>query len=43
MLFEEEKSYVRDMSKFHNPKIQKGFCHCGGQAKSTIRPRDEIV
>ena len=23
VLFEEEKSYVRDMSKFYNPKIQK--------------------
>ena len=23
VLFEEENSYVRDMSKFYNPKIQK--------------------
>ena len=23
VLFEEEKSYTRDMSKFYNPKIQK--------------------
>ena len=23
VLFEEEKSYIRDMSKFYNPKVQK--------------------
>ena len=28
-LFEEEKSYERDTSKFYNPKIQKSLCHCG--------------
>ena len=41
VLFEEERSYTRDMSKFYNPKIQS-LCHCGGQAKSAICPKNEI-
>ena len=40
VLFEEEQSYTRDTGKFHNPKIQKVF-HCGGQAKSITRSRNE--
>ena len=31
VLFEEEKSYVRDMSKFYNPKIQKVFVTIEGK------------
>ena len=42
VLFEEEKPYTRDTGKFYNPKIQS-LCNCGGQAKSAIHPRDEIV
>ena len=42
VLFEEEQSYTRDMSKFYNPKIHKGVCHCGGQIKSIICSRNEI-
>ena len=41
VLFEEEQSYTCDTSKFYNPKIQK-VCHCGGQAKSIIRSKNEI-
>ena len=29
VLFEEEKSYARDISKFYNPGIQNVSCHCG--------------
>ena len=43
VLFKEEGSYTRDTSKFYNPKIQRGFCHCGGQTKSIIGSRNEIV
>ena len=43
VLFEEEGSYTRNTRKFYNPKIQKSLCHCGGQTKSIIRSRNEVV
>ena len=43
VLFEEERSYTGDTSKFYNPKIQKVSSHCGGQAKSVIHSRNEII
>ena len=29
VLFEEEKPFIRDTSKYYNPKIQKSLCNCG--------------
>ena len=42
VLFEEEKSYTQDTSRFYNPKNTKSLCHCGGQAKSIICSGNEI-
>ena len=43
VLFEEERSYTRDTNKFYNQKIQNVSVICGGQAKSAICSRNEIV
>ena len=42
VLFEEERSYTRERASFSFPKY-KSLCHCGGQAKSAIHSRNEIV
>ena len=43
VLFEEERSYTRDTSKFFQSQNTKSLCHCGGRAKSAICSRNEIV
>ena len=42
VLFGEEKPYVRDMSKFYNPKKEKDSLTIEG-AYLSLLPRDEIV
>ena len=43
VLFEEEQSHTQDTSKFYNPKNTKSLCYCGGQTKSAICSRNEVV
>ena len=43
VLFEEEESYKRDMSKFYNPKIQNVSVIVESKPKSAILSRNEIV
>ena len=42
VLFEEEQSYTRHEQVLQS-KNSKSLCHCGGQAKSIICSRNEIV
>ena len=43
VLFEEEKSYVRETSKYYNPKIQKVSITVEGKPNQPILQRDEII
>ena len=43
VLFEEEKPFAQDKSKFYNPKIQKVTVTIEGKPQPAILPRDEII
>ena len=42
VLFEEEQSYTQRHEQVLQFQNTKSLCHCGGQAKSIIRSRNEI-